>query len=99
MPEATHAPTLYALGDTVSEWVTVALDQVQSDCLIVANVRLKVRYALVRNELPNAAPTTFRSRHDACNVRYARDARRWPITPLCRLWSRDAWTRTATAPI
>ena len=32
---ATHAPTLYALGDTVSEWAAAVLSQVQGRRLIV----------------------------------------------------------------
>jgi pimeloyl-ACP methyl ester carboxylesterase len=35
MPEATHAPTLYALGDLVSEWASAILNRVQGDRLIV----------------------------------------------------------------
>jgi pimeloyl-ACP methyl ester carboxylesterase len=33
---ATHAPTLYALGDTVSEWAAAVLSEVQGRRLIVA---------------------------------------------------------------
>jgi pimeloyl-ACP methyl ester carboxylesterase len=36
MPGATHAPTLYALGETVSEWAAAVLNQVRGDRLIVA---------------------------------------------------------------
>jgi pimeloyl-ACP methyl ester carboxylesterase len=36
MRRATHVPTLYGLGDTVSEWAAAVLDQVQGRRLIVA---------------------------------------------------------------
>lgn len=35
MPGATHAPTLYDLGSTLSEWAQAILNQVQGDRLII----------------------------------------------------------------
>jgi len=98
MPGATHAPTLYALGDTVSEWDTAVLDQIQGDRLIVANARLKVRYALARNE-----------RITQCCTDHVSESARRVQRPICEgctsmadysnVSLMDAWTRTPTAPI
>jgi pimeloyl-ACP methyl ester carboxylesterase len=36
MPGATHAPTLYGLGETLTDWAAAVLSQVRGDRLIVA---------------------------------------------------------------
>ncbi|MCB1282440.1 MAG: alpha/beta fold hydrolase, partial [Salinibacterium sp.] len=53
LPGATHSPTLYALGDTLSAWATAVLDSAQGDRLIVVGNSVGGSCAL---EMAVAAP-------------------------------------------